>query len=53
MNRVKTLIRNENFSGNVFPFSKGYAAWETDEVIFSKNTQPENPNPNPTPLKHY
>jgi hypothetical protein len=35
MNRVKSLIRAENFSGKVFPFSKGYAAWETDEVSYS------------------
>ena len=32
MNRVKDIIREANFSGIVFPFSKGYAAWETDEV---------------------
>ena len=42
MNRVKTIIRQANFSGGdgrVFPFSKGYAAWETDEVSFdSKET---------------
>lgn len=33
MNRVKDIIESGNFSGTVFPFSKGYAAWETDEVI--------------------
>merc|ERR1719225_1516161 len=33
MNRVKDIISEANFSGIVFPFSKGYAAWETDEVI--------------------
>ena len=30
------IIREANFSGGpgrVFPFSKGYAAWETDEII--------------------
>ena len=35
MNKVKGIIREANFSGGpgrVFPFSKGYAAWETDEV---------------------
>ena len=32
MNRVKDIISEANFSGIVFPFSKGYAAWETDEV---------------------
>ena len=34
MNRVKNIIKSANFSGIAFPFSKGYAAWETDEVIF-------------------
>jgi hypothetical protein len=34
MNRVKNIIKRANFSGIAFPFSKGYAAWETDEVIF-------------------
>ena len=33
MNRVKNIIKRANFSGIAFPFSKGYAAWETDEVI--------------------
>ena len=33
MNRVKNTIKRANFSGIAFPFSKGYAAWETDEVI--------------------
>jgi len=36
MNAVKDVIRAANFSGGsgrVFPFSKGYAAWETDEII--------------------
>ena len=32
MNRVKEILKDGNFSGTVFPFSKGYAAWETDEV---------------------
>lgn len=32
MNRVKDILKSANFSGTVFPFSKGYAAWETDEV---------------------
>lgn len=33
MNRVKDIIESSNISsGNVFPFSMGYAAWETDEV---------------------
>ena len=32
MNLVKSIIRKANFSGVAFPFSKGYAAWETDEV---------------------
>merc|ERR1712108_90114 len=34
MNKVKKIIEDANFSGGpgrVFPFSKGYAAWETDE----------------------
>lgn len=35
MNRVKAIVKNANFSGTVFPFSKGYAAWETDEVSCS------------------
>ncbi|XP_023320290.1 Niemann-Pick C1 protein [Eurytemora carolleeae] len=33
MNRVKTIIRNSNFSSRVFPMAQGYASWETDEVI--------------------
>ena len=32
MHRVKDIINSANFSGKVFPFSKEYAAWETDEV---------------------
>ena len=32
MNRVKGIVEEANFTGIVFPFSKGYAAWETDEV---------------------
>ena len=32
MNKVKSILNEANFSGIVFPFSKGYAAWETDEV---------------------
>lgn len=42
MNRVKSILANANFSGIVFPFSKGYAAWETDEVcnaIICKNVE--------------
>ena len=39
MNRVKSLIRAQNFSGTVFPFSKGYAAWETDEVTIPMYSQ--------------
>ena len=33
---LQQIIRDANFSGGpgrVFPFSKGYAAWETDEII--------------------
>ena len=33
---LRQIIRDANFSGGpgrVFPFSKGYAAWETDEII--------------------
>ena len=33
---LRQVIREANFSGGpgrVFPFSKGYAAWETDEII--------------------
>jgi len=33
MNEMKALVQEANFTGNVFPFSHGYAAWETDEVI--------------------
>ena len=33
MNRVKDIIDSCNITGNVFPFSKGYATWETDEVV--------------------
>jgi predicted RND superfamily exporter protein len=33
MNRVKKIISEANLTGNVFPLSQGYAAWETDEVI--------------------
>ena len=36
MNRVKDIIEEADFTGIVFPFSKGYAAWETDEVSSSK-----------------
>ena len=33
MNRVKSLIKNANLTGKIFPLSQGYASWETDEVI--------------------
>ena len=33
MNKVKTAIKNSNITGRVFPWTMGYAAWETDEVI--------------------
>ena len=34
MNRVKKIIADANLTtGNIFPLSQGYAAWETDEVI--------------------
>lgn len=33
MNRVKDILTNANFSSKVFPMCKGYASWETDEVI--------------------
>ena len=33
MNRVKSIIKESNLTGRVFPLSLGYAAWETDEVI--------------------
>ena len=33
MNRVKDILKTANFSGKVFPMCKGYASWETDEVI--------------------
>ena len=33
MNRVKEILRNANFSSKAFPMCKGYASWETDEVI--------------------
>ena len=36
MNRIKAIIKEANFTGVVFPFSKGYAAWETDEVEYFK-----------------
>ncbi len=32
MNKVKEVVKSANLTGEVFPFSKGYAAWETDEV---------------------
>ncbi|TRY61569.1 hypothetical protein TCAL_14942 [Tigriopus californicus] len=39
MNRIKAIIREANFSGHVFPFSKGYATWETDEVRSNQKGQ--------------
>ena len=33
MNRVKDILRKANFSSKAFPMCKGYASWETDEVI--------------------
>jgi len=33
MNAVKDAIACSNFTGRVFPYAYGYAAWETDEVI--------------------
>ena len=33
MNRVKEILRKANFSSKAFPMCKGYASWETDEVI--------------------
>ena len=33
MNRVKEILREANFSSKAFPMCKGYASWETDEVI--------------------
>ena len=33
MNRVKDILASANFSSKVFPMCKGYASWETDEVI--------------------
>ena len=33
MNRIKTYIKEANFTGRVFAISRAYAAWETDEVI--------------------
>ena len=33
MNKVKAAIKNSNITGRVFPWTIGYASWETDEVI--------------------
>ena len=34
MNRVKEIIKSANLTtGQTFPLSQGYAAWEADEVI--------------------
>jgi predicted RND superfamily exporter protein len=33
LNRIKELIAGANFSGNVFPMSREYSNWETNEVI--------------------
>ena len=32
MNRIKGILREANFSGHAFPFSKEYGSWETDLV---------------------
>jgi len=31
--KVKQIIEDSNFSGNVFPLTREYSSWETDEVI--------------------
>merc|ERR1711962_528350 len=31
--KVKEIIEDSNFSGNVFPLTREYSSWETDEVI--------------------
>jgi predicted RND superfamily exporter protein len=33
LNRIKTIIAAAGFSGNVFPMSREYSNWETNEVI--------------------
>ena len=37
MNRIKAILREANFSGAAFPFSKEYGSWETDLVRGRKN----------------
>ena len=32
MTRIKDILREANFSGAAFPFSKEYGSWETDLV---------------------
>ena len=34
MNRIKGILREANFSGHAFPFSKEYGSWETDLVRY-------------------
>jgi len=33
MNKIKSLVRDANFSSRAFPTGTEYASWETDEVI--------------------
>jgi len=33
LTKVKSIIASSNFSGNVFPLTREYSSWETDEVI--------------------
>ena len=37
MNRIKAILREANFSGAAFPFSKEYGSWETDLVRGRQN----------------
>ncbi len=32
MNRIKSLVKDANFSSRAFPTGTEYASWETDEV---------------------
>lgn len=37
MNRIKQIIKQQQFEGHVFPFSPLYSIWEIDEVCQSSS----------------
>ncbi len=38
MNRIKSLVKDANFSSRAFPTGTEYASWETDEVGVGSTT---------------